>query len=906
MATSFSNSTPLANFADQYYKWLHANSMPSAQQVRLEDMVSKNEASKTQLLWWRYLRSMQPCPNSGIWEDHINKPTDVGYKALGYSGEDGENKFDLAGQPINVKLNDNDWEKLYVYFRDNFRKIHASRSSVPGKDKLFVLDWMDKYYNSSGTDKTKPFQPIKPEDIYKKEALNALIKIGKFVDESDKNKNAFNVALRSSYGNFKVDVPDSFYTDLLNPGEAGTEFFDKAEDALQMLSQNIDNAANPTPKEIDLATINAFRNGRKPEPVDEKEDIKYIKENWSVLMSELYEKDQRVGAFDNSEPDLKAAIAAAKDNIDYKGDKFNQIVAKSDDKRGIREHIDKAWNDYREGTWDKFGNRHHRHSYSNPAAKAVVDGIYKLEIKPQDGLGKIVEKQEDIWNYVEANSSGSIPNWKWGKELLEEFSKDQGLKKSFASALKNGRQMHHLVEIIIKRAATEDKLEAAKILLEVLSVMQYGPFTSNVREKLFGEKSNWGFFGDMPSAKGTPLAFMGRIVDRVVKFGARATFEGLNYLWRTYHRTGLKFGEKESHNEFLMKIADRYNEIKGKNESPEELQKIIDTWEQKEPELKIKKETAEQEMKAARDAFKSDQGDKSPTYFQNKKKNIDKRISNLESDKSKAEAEIKKLKEENPNLSDNYDLNAARADHRTAVNNKRQLETERQRLEQEKQRLEADKSWMGQNLLVRASPMTVNIEQAAQVQKAEWDKLTKKIEAIDNNIKTNFQSKTAKDAEISKKEKKVTQTKTIKDVFERPDTLKSEIENIKNNDLKNIEAVFESDSYKEYDKKREAHEKADFDLKFAKNEIDARKEILKNKAEPAKKEKLNIVSELTYYWDFLQSGMSDSQNPFRHQSRIRAEFKQASSEVDAKGKPLSELDLLRQNWMIGQGWQQAA
>ncbi|MDR1071094.1 MAG: hypothetical protein LBL21_00420 [Rickettsiales bacterium] len=126
----------------------------------------------------------------------------------------------------------------------------------------------------------------------------------------------------------------------------------------------------------------------------------------------------------------------------------------------------------------KLGDNHMRHKYSDIRAHGIVEAINKLQIKQQDGLGKVMENAEKIKTELDKSNPNAAKMWKVFTTIMGEAQ--TGMPDAFAGALKNGSQMRAVVQYAISRAVnTEGKKEEAKVVLEVLSVLRYGTFTSD-------------------------------------------------------------------------------------------------------------------------------------------------------------------------------------------------------------------------------------------------------------------------------------------------------------------------------------------------------------------------------------------------------------------------------------------
>lgn len=580
----------LENFIYEYYTYWHVQSMSDAQKVRLEKLVTKDggeKASGKQKLWWRYLNSFPPNPRENTYEDRDGNPF---WWRKDKSVDPNTGQFLAEGEiPVKTLLSDDDWASLYRYFRDNFRSMDRNRNGI---DATFAKPYLDKWFGVG-----RMFGPAKPK--YARDAINAIKGLDSLLNTGDRNANIAKLErlMEMGYRGKPSDLNEAFYQQLANPENGDAKFFSKMAEVFGVLDSNINTLASGQfanqkaaeflndldslagPGQPGLSEIvERVQSGREEEIVEQYQ-ISEMKLSYPELMYDLFDKEKRQEAFSaGGEPNLVSFINSAKSNNNFKDDQFNMIVPKYDDKRNWRESVKKYWDDYREGTWDKFGNRHRAHSYSSQSGQEWVEAILKCKIKPSDGIEKILAEKDKIKALFTGNNTAAIPQFNWGMTALKDLKDTGQMDKAFAGMFKDGRKMHFIVEHLIQKAARESKLEHCKSLMEMLYVMQYGPFASDVRDKLFGEKSSWTFIGDMPSFKGKPvMEFFGKTVDRVIKVGARVTFEGLNSLWRSFQRRGLSFG-KNGREEFMDKMRDLFQTVvQDPDMTPADVQQALDT-----------------------------------------------------------------------------------------------------------------------------------------------------------------------------------------------------------------------------------------------------------------------------------------------------------------------------------------
>ncbi|MCL2369252.1 MAG: hypothetical protein FWC83_01090, partial [Alphaproteobacteria bacterium] len=612
----------LENYVRQKLIWRHLSKMSEAQKRHLRSLVKDGKATANQVDWLRYLDSLPPdsrLPKKTLEQDaaekealrrlidgelrnddgSVKKPTETDknlyaylnafslekrnaqykdkdglpfpYKSKDYDESTGEYAKAEAEYPVEIDLSDDDWKTMYAYFRDNFRAMDRVRDNFT--HKVFPKGYLDKWFGDTSKD-GKPFWKSTPS--YNSDAIASMKDIGRVLNTpeyNDKGELVDKVQMlinlsRNFQGEIELKDKNTFASNMENPDNAPPEFFTDVQKLFGRIQNNYQSDmtgkfADRIPpyfsSVLEIAT-DTIVDGAIEEEVSPAQ-VNLIKAFGPTLIEELYDKQQRQDAFTaGGEPGITNIIKNVKDRYDYDKDAFERIVPKDKDLRTNYAWAEKKWEDYREETWDKLGNRNRRHKYSSQAAKDLVAAIGKTKIKPTDGLGKILEEMEktdgDLKKHFYTFNAGAIPQFNWIKEVLAKAKAD--MPKAFNGALRDGQQMRYLVEFIIKQATIDDKLPHAKTFLEMLTVMQYGPFTSNIRDKLFGKDVEWTFFSNLPSLKdNASLSFLAKITDGVIKLGARAAFELINYGWRKFQRRGLKFGSA-GHQKFMAELDGWY------------------------------------------------------------------------------------------------------------------------------------------------------------------------------------------------------------------------------------------------------------------------------------------------------------------------------------------------------------
>ena len=275
------------------------------------------------------------------------------------------------------------------------------------------------------------------------------------------------------------------------------------------------------------------------------QDITKLKGNYKEIFQTLYKNKGIRDIFSQYDSDktVSGQIDRALKSTDYTG-KSNEstfVPPTYEDKLNLKQKIDKTLEDTYSDVLKKFVTAHRANIFIKPEAKAIFGALDKAKIKPTDGLKAIIEKKADI----EKSLTGKEPfkaagQFKWLIGQLEKYNKN-GMGKALEGALRNGNQMRHIVEQLIKDAVKEGKKEDAKVAMEVLSVMQYGLFTSRTMDAI--NKTDVNIFSDKGLSwnKNEGIQFVTNAFDKTMKFGLQATGYGITAAVNGIRKANRKF-----------------------------------------------------------------------------------------------------------------------------------------------------------------------------------------------------------------------------------------------------------------------------------------------------------------------------------------------------------------------------
>ncbi len=294
-----------------------------------------------------------------------------------------------------------------------------------------------------------------------------------------------------------------------------------------------------------------------------------LRNSGAKIFETLFKKKKVFDDFKKYEPGEKFVseqIEKALSSTDYTGktnDK-NYIPAKYKDELTFGQKIKEKLEDTYSDVLKKYLTLHRANLFIKPEAKAIFGALDKAGIKPTDGIEKILEKSGDITGKLKGKQPfGATDHFKWMTDKLSDYQKN-GMSKAIKGALRNGYQMRHIVEQLILDAVKEGKVKEAKTTLEVLSVMQYGLFTSRTMDAI--NKTDMTIFSDgkLSWNKNDGIKMVTSAFDRTIKLGiqglgyaATAATNTIRHTGRTFDHSG-KVNDKseERKTELVQQRAD--------------------------------------------------------------------------------------------------------------------------------------------------------------------------------------------------------------------------------------------------------------------------------------------------------------------------------------------------------------
>ena len=274
--------------------------------------------------------------------------------------------------------------------------------------------------------------------------------------------------------------------------------------------------------------LNDIQKAIKPFSIDDVTDQNRndLKTNCPKIFETLFEKKKTFEAFKNYEPGEKFVseqIDKALSDTDYTGkiNAENYVAPEYKDKGKLNWHqeLDKKLKDTYSDVLKKYLTLHRANLTITKAAPVILKQFDEAEIKPTDGIKAILEKADTITNKLKGKEPfAAADHFKWMIDKLTSYDKN-GLNKVLAGALYNRRQMDHIIEQMIFDAVDEGKIDQAKTAMEVLSIMQYGMFTSRRMDAINQTDMTILSDGKLSWNKNEGIQFVTKAMDKTLKTG---------------------------------------------------------------------------------------------------------------------------------------------------------------------------------------------------------------------------------------------------------------------------------------------------------------------------------------------------------------------------------------------------
>ena len=468
---------------------LNLSRMDDAQRARLEDYKKKNTATKDQNTWDP--KAALPDPTASEYD--INTP--------------------------------DDWQKLYENFQNVLYALNSERKGATRYHED-VEKFIDKFYG--------PGKCLAPFEV-SAEVTDIL---------TSKVAPEFAIYLTKIRATLEAnDIPSSSTDKLikkLNDGSFKTD--KKSLDILRAVCARIiyDYDSLPEPPPIASEDINTlYEKSGQGRPATTAE-LSEFQKNYTDLVKGIITKPEVFNEFSAKDDTrlISYSIDQALRQSSYTNpDSKNFLPPLYKDRKRLLDRAKKKINDWEKDYFGRWRSRHERHIYSTNASY-IVSEIINNNIRPIDGLGKILDSADKI-------KSKLAPKAKTDFDYFVKTLKKLSETKAFAEATKDGDQMRYIVQEIIKDAVHNDKVNEAKAVLETLAMVRYGATTSSVRDKLKDATKDFAIFSDKSlsfNQKSEGVQFVTNVFDKTIKAAGILAFETANFVKnKLVRQKGVKF-----------------------------------------------------------------------------------------------------------------------------------------------------------------------------------------------------------------------------------------------------------------------------------------------------------------------------------------------------------------------------
>ena len=301
-----------------------------------------------------------------------------------------------------------------------------------------------------------------------------------------------------------------------------------------------------------------------------------LRTNGAKIFKTLFDKKKVFEDFqkyETGEKFVSEQIENALSSTDYADiNGKNYVPAQYKDDLNFRQTVEKKLNDTYNDVLKKYLTLHRANLFIKPEAKAIFDALDKAKIKPTDGIEKILKNAGDI-KLKGKQPFEAADHFKWMTDKLSDY-KDHGMGKAIEGALRNGHQMKQIIEQLILDAVKEGKIKEAKTTMEVLSVMQYGLFTSRTMDAI--NKTDMTIFSDKGLSwnKNEGIKMVTGAFDKTIKFGiqgigyaATAATNKIRRMGRTFDHSGTVNDKSNARKTELVQQKADFNSEKARKDA---------------------------------------------------------------------------------------------------------------------------------------------------------------------------------------------------------------------------------------------------------------------------------------------------------------------------------------------------
>ena len=468
-------------------------------------------------------------------------------KKLMHQGTNGRWTENAMPDPLNSAseffMEDGEWKKFFVAFQNAFRNMSADREKLE-KNSPDAVKFLDEYFGNS------------PSQIFTNSIANPTAE--DFINNDFKNfLTKYKTRLEVQFQNWGILDKDFTYSQLLS-GISSKKYNSSPsfQKKIKKIAQYID--AYSTSEEFrsvlrlgpgdTIPDVSPIINGFDDERVDPSKMALFKGDasrrgDYVDLLNTLVKNKKIYDVFKQyDDGKVSGKVEEANSKLDYENKESKDYVPpKRSEELTFYQKLKGDVSDTIEDYLDKYLKASGDRLYFSESAKLIVKAIGK-SYKPTEGLDKILEKKSDIKNNLMYKSPRATDHFDWFVKTMEELK--TSMPKTFAGALKNGRQLKAIVEELIMKAVRENKIDEAKTAMEVLSVVKYGYTNSKIMEAF--NKSDLTIFSDKGLSwnKNEGVKFVMTAFDYTIKKGLQVVGYTLTEIGNMIMLSGSKFNGK--------------------------------------------------------------------------------------------------------------------------------------------------------------------------------------------------------------------------------------------------------------------------------------------------------------------------------------------------------------------------
>ena len=468
-------------------------------------------------------------------------------KKLMHQGTNGRWTENAMPDPLNSAseffMEDGEWKKFFVAFQNAFRNMSVDREKLE-KNSPDAVKFLDEYFGNS------------PSQIFTNSIANPTAE--DFINNDFKNfLTKYKTRLEVQFQNWGILDKDFTYSQLLS-GISSKKYNSSPsfQKKIKKIAQYID--AYSTSEEFrsvlrlgpgdTIPDVSPIINGFDDERVDPSKMALFKGDasrrgDYVDLLNTLVKNKKIYDVFKQyDDGKVSGKVEEANSKLDYENKESKDYVPpKRSEELTFYQKLKGDVSDTIEDYLDKYLKASGDRLYFSESAKLIVKAIGK-SYKPTEGLDKILEKKSDIKNSLMYKSPRATDHFDWFVKTMEELK--TSMPKTFAGALKNGRQLKAIVEELIMKAVRENKIDEAKTAMEILSVVKYGYTNSKIMEAF--NKSDLTIFSDKDLSwnKNEGVKFVMTAFDYTIKKGLQVVGYTLTGIGNMIMLSGSKFNGK--------------------------------------------------------------------------------------------------------------------------------------------------------------------------------------------------------------------------------------------------------------------------------------------------------------------------------------------------------------------------